>query len=49
MHIIGFVDGPHVDLQAALVGVIHETLVDHRDAGLANRYLEAVDASGRGR
>jgi hypothetical protein len=47
VHLVGFVDGPHVNLQAALVGMAHETPIDNRDARLANRHLEAVDLGRR--
>ena len=47
VHLVGFVDGPHVDLQSALVGVVHETPIDNRDTRVALRYLEAVDTGRR--
>ena len=49
MHLVGVVDGPHVDLQALAVGVADQPAVDEGDAGLAYRNLEAVgDRAPRG-
>ena len=39
LHLVGFVDGPHVNLQSSTVCIIDQSLIGQRDRALLERNL----------